>query len=88
MKDEVVDIFKALADKTRLEIVAFLAEKGEVACADISERFKLSQPTMSHHYSKLKAAGILNIREEGVKHFYSINKETLQEYGLDLSRLA
>ena len=84
MQDELVDIFKALGDKTRLEIVSFLSGKGEVACADISDRFQLSQPTMSHHYSKLKQAGILNIREEGVKHYYSINSELLKKHGIEL----
>ncbi len=74
-----VKIFKALADKTRLDIVLFLLEKGEVACAEISEHFPLTQPTMSHHFHKLKEAGILNIREEGVKHFYSINTTILKK---------
>lgn len=87
MQDELVEIFKALGDKTRLEIVEFLAEKGEVACPDVSERFQLSQPTMSHHYSKLKQAGILNIREEGVKHFYSVDKALLKKVGIDISKL-
>lgn len=87
MNDQLVEIFKALGDKTRLEIVEYLASKGEVACAEISQRFPLSQPTMSHHYSKLKQAGILHIREEGVKHFYSINQSLLLKLGVDLSKL-
>lgn len=83
-----VDIFKALADKTRLEIVVFLAKKnGEVACGEISEKFPLSQPTMSHHYSKLKQAGILHIREEGVKHFYSIDTQLLLKNGIDIAKM-
>ncbi|MEO8581449.1 MAG: metalloregulator ArsR/SmtB family transcription factor [Patescibacteria group bacterium] len=86
MEDQLVDIFKALGDKTRLEIVVFLAKKGEVACADISERFPLSQPTMSHHYSKLKNAGILHIREEGVKHFYSVDLELLKKHGVEIGK--
>lgn len=84
MEDELVEIFKALADKTRLEIVTFLAKKGEVACGEISERFPLSQPTMSHHYSKLKQAGILHIREEGVKHFYSVDLGLLDKHGINI----
>ena len=86
-QDQVVEIFKALGDKTRLEIVSYLAERGEVACAEISQRFPLSQPTMSHHYNKLKQAGILNIREEGVKHFYSIDHELLKKNGIDIAKL-
>ena len=87
MQDEIVEVYKALADKTRLEIVSFLANKGEVACGEISQRFPQSQPTMSHHYNKLKQVGILNIREEGVKHFYSIDKKTLEKYGINIQKL-
>lgn len=75
--DQMVSIFKALADKTRLEIVLFLLERGEAACSEISAHFPQTQPTMSHHFHILKKAGILQIREEGVKHFYSINTTTL-----------
>ena len=83
-----VEIFKALGDKTRLEIVEYLIKEGEVACGQISERFPLSQPTMSHHYSKLKQAGLLNIREEGVKHFYSLNLDMLEKNGIDIQKLS
>ena len=72
-----VNIFKALADKTRLEIVEYLLQKGEVGCTELSKHFSLSQPTMSHHYHKLEAAGILEVREEGVKHFYQVNQDRL-----------
>jgi DNA-binding transcriptional ArsR family regulator len=87
MQDQAVEIFKALGDKTRLEIVSFLVNKGEVACGEISQRFPQSQPTMSHHYHKLKQAGILTIREEGVKHFYSVDKSVLEKYGINVQKL-
>lgn len=87
MKDEVVEIYKALGDKTRLEIVSFLSDKDEVACGEISQHFPQSQPTMSHHYNKLIQVGILNIREEGVKHFYSIDKKVLEKYGINIQKL-
>jgi DNA-binding transcriptional ArsR family regulator len=88
MQDQLVEIFRALGDKTRLEIVEYLWNRKEVACSEISEHFSLSQPTMSHHYSKLKQAGILTIREEGVKHFYSIDKKSLKDFGIDLKMIA
>ena len=74
---QLVEIFKALADHTRLEIVEFLLKKGEASCAELSKHFPLSQPTMSHHFHKLESAGILNVRAEGVKHFFSINEQHL-----------
>jgi ArsR family transcriptional regulator len=80
-------IFKALADETRLKIAVYLSKHKEVSCQELSKNFKLSQPTLSHHYSKLEAAGIMLVRKEGVGHFYRINHEQLKEAGVDLKSI-
>lgn len=87
VSDDVVEVYKALADRTRLSIVRYLAHKDEAGCGELSSCFKLSQPTMSHHYRKLQQAGILKVREEGVSHFYSIDKQLLKKCGIDLLKL-
>ncbi len=85
--EQTFKIFKALSDKTRLSIAVFLAKNQETACSKFSESFKLSQPTLSHHFSKLLEAGVILERKEGVSHFYRINHELLKKAGVDLKNI-
>lgn len=87
MSNDIVPIFKALADSTRLDIVRWLARHGELSCARLSRRFPLAQPTLSHHFRKLLAAGVLTERKQGVHHFYRVNARRLRALGLNLRRL-
>lgn len=82
-----VKIFKALADKTRIEILAKLLKEGEMSCQELSKAFRLSQPTLSYHYNKLVDANILLNRRKGVLWFYKINRQYLKEIGLDLQKV-
>ena len=84
---ETIDIFKSLADKTRLKIAVYLASVGEVSCKEISKKFPLSQPTLSHHFSKLITAGVMLERKEGVSHFYRLNEKYVKKSGLNLKQV-
>lgn len=73
-------IFKALGEKTRLEIIKLLAENGEVGCTQLNQNFDLTKPALSHHYRILKESGLLLKRKEG-QHFYlSLNRAVLEKY--------
>ena len=87
MSQALVPVFKALADATRLDIVRWLSRHGELSCARLSRRFPLSQPTLSHHFRKLLAAGVLTERKQGVHHFYRVNTRALRALGLNPLRL-
>lgn len=78
---------KAAADPTRLKILRLLKQKGQCSigkpsglCAcDIEERFKLSQPTISHHMSVLTHAGLVRAEKEGLWMWYRRNEKALKE---------
>ena len=57
-------LFKALADDTRLRLVALLAH-GELCVCHLHEALGLSQPNVSRHLAILRAAGIVEDRREG-----------------------
>src|SRR5437588_785244 len=57
-------IFKALADPTRREILKLL-RSGEMTAGELAERFDMTKPTMSHHFSLLKDADLISSRREG-----------------------
>jgi len=58
------DIHKALADINRLRIIRRLAS-GAATVGDLAETVGLSQPLVSWHISRLRAAGIVETRRNG-----------------------
>lgn len=88
MKESVQNILKALSDDTRLRIVDFLHTKEEASCGQISnELSELTQPTISHHFKVLAEAGIVSVRKEGVACFYKLEKDQLQNHGIDVCKM-
>lgn len=55
---------KALADPTRLAIVALLAKREQCVC-DLTATLHLPQSTCSHHLGVLKRAGLIRARQDG-----------------------
>jgi ArsR family transcriptional regulator len=67
---------KALADETRLQILALLRGQ-ELYAQEIVDQLDISQPAVSRHLNLMAAADVLSIRREGAAKYYSINGETL-----------
>jgi ArsR family transcriptional regulator len=67
---------KALADETRQKIM-------KVCCCnwlsvnEIVEQLNVTQPTVSHHLSILREAGLVEVREEGKQTFYKLNQKRI-----------
>jgi ArsR family transcriptional regulator len=67
-----IQYFRALADETRLRIMALLLASGELCVCDLTATLQLPQSTVSRHLSYLKNAGWVNDRREGVWIFYTV----------------
>jgi ArsR family transcriptional regulator, arsenate/arsenite/antimonite-responsive transcriptional repressor len=52
-------VFAALADPARLRIFSIIASQGEVCSCHLEEPLERSQSTISHHTSRLAAAGLI-----------------------------
>ena len=61
-----VDIFKALAARTRLKILECI-EKGERCICEIIPYTGKSQPCVSQHLKVMKTAGIIHERKDGTR---------------------
>ena len=73
---ETSELLKALADPTRLNMVASLAHAaGAVCICDFTAAFGLSQPTISHHMAKLRVAGLVESRRRGVWVYYRLRED-------------
>jgi len=77
---------KALADETRLQILALLRGR-ELYAQEIVNLLDISQPAVSRHLNLMVAAGVLKIRREGNAKYYAVNSETLGELSAALARL-
>jgi ArsR family transcriptional regulator len=83
MKD-MLNIFKALSDETRLRIIKLL-EEGELCVCDITAALDMVQPKVSFHLSALKEAGLIKDRKQGKWIHYSLNEKDLFKRMLILS---
>jgi ArsR family transcriptional regulator, arsenate/arsenite/antimonite-responsive transcriptional repressor len=82
------DIFKALNDPTRREILKML-RKRDLTAGDIAAKFDITAPSISHHLEKLKRAGLVTIVKQGQFVLYSINTtiiDDLLQYLLTLKK--
>ncbi|MEU2949114.1 ArsR/SmtB family transcription factor [Nocardiopsis alba] len=74
---ELVTVLSALAEPTRLRIVAMLSEPGgERAWKDID--LPIAQSTLSHHLRILRNAGLVRNRTEGTRCFVSLREEEME----------
>ena len=70
--DELEHLFKALADKTRLRILALLGNN-EVCVCHIHDSLGLPQPTVSRHLAYLRKSGLVATRRDGVWMHYQVS---------------
>lgn len=69
--DQLEAIFKALADKTRLRVLALLGNN-EVCVCHIHDSLGLPQPTVSRHLAYLRRSGLVSVRRDGVWMHYRV----------------
>lgn len=65
-------LYKALADETRLRILALLLAEGELCVCDIIAALKLPQSTVSRHLAILRKTGWVDDRRCGLWIYYSL----------------
>jgi ArsR family transcriptional regulator len=73
------EIFKALANPTRLAIVDYLTE-GEKCVCNIVEYLGEKQSSVSRHLSTLRNAGIVETRKEGLNIYYRLKTPCIKSF--------
>jgi ArsR family transcriptional regulator len=82
------EVFKAIADPTRREILRLLRHE-EMSAGEVAARFDMTKPTMSHHFAVLKAAGLITSRREGQTIWYALDTTVLEDvlaWSMDMAR--
>ncbi|SDX69497.1 autorepressor SdpR family transcription factor [Flavobacterium degerlachei] len=72
------DIFKALNDPTRREILELLKSK-DLAAGEIATHFNISKPSISHHLDILKRADLITFEKKGQFIIYSVNTTVMED---------
>ena len=73
-----MDIFTALADPTRRQIIESLAA-GETSFGELANQFEMSRPAVSQHLKVLRDAGIVTARADAQRRIYRLNDDSLDE---------
>ena len=68
------EIFKSLSDPNRLKLIYLLID-GEKCVSELLPFFDILQPTVSVHLLQLQDIGLLNVRRDGRKRYYSLADE-------------
>lgn len=84
---EVYSLFEGLGDKTRLQMIELIAESKEMFAQQIVNQLGMKQSTVSRHLNQLHQSGIVNIRQDGITKYFSINKNGFRKVNNFLDRI-
>jgi DNA-binding transcriptional ArsR family regulator len=72
------DLFKALSDKTRRDILELLKTR-DMSAGEIASAFPISAASISHHLNILKQADLVASVRDGQSIIYSLNTSVFQD---------
>ena len=72
------DVFNAVAEPRRREIVSLLADGVERSVGQMVESTKMTQPAVSKHLAVLRSVGVVNVEQRGKERFYSLEPKSLK----------
>jgi DNA-binding transcriptional ArsR family regulator len=73
-----MEVFEAVAQPTRREILRLLAD-GELSAGAVASRFAITQPAISQHLKVLREAGLVHERRDGARRLYRARPEGLAD---------
>jgi DNA-binding transcriptional ArsR family regulator len=72
------DVFSAIAEPRRREVIAVLSDGQDYAVNEIVLRMKVGQPSVSKHLGALRKAGVVTVVKRGQHRMYRLNAEGLK----------
>lgn len=73
------DVFQAIADKTRRDVLRLLAEKEELPISQIASHFPMSRTAIAKHLNILSEAKLVKSRKVGREKLYCLQPEPFAE---------
>ena len=75
--EDIVTIFKALGDPSRVKIVALLTREPNLCVSDIAHKLEMSVSRVSHHLKLLEHLGFVKHRQEGKQVYHRIEDDCI-----------
>ncbi len=72
------DVFNAIAEPRRREILDVLVDGKAHAVGEVVERLRIPQPAVSKHLGVLREVGIVSVSKRGQRRLYRLNAEELK----------
>jgi ArsR family transcriptional regulator len=73
------EVFKLLADCSRLKILLALARDGEMHVSALCDLLGQSQPAVSHHLTLMRMSGLVGYRRDGKHNFYHVDSGLVRD---------
>jgi ArsR family transcriptional regulator len=80
------DLFEALANPVRRQILTLLRER-DLSAGEIADRLPVAKSTLSQHFNVLKAADLVRASRSGTTITYSLNASVVEEGVMQVMRL-
>jgi DNA-binding transcriptional ArsR family regulator len=74
-----MDIFHAIAEPTRRDIIELIAINGQLSATDICNNFSISHPAISQHLKVLREANLVLVERRAQQRIYRINSKKMLE---------
>jgi predicted transcriptional regulator len=78
-EETILEMLKAVADESRLALLRLLSQ-GERTVGDLAQQVQLGEPTVSHHLTRMRKAGLVTLRTAGNQRFYRLHVEGLARF--------
>jgi ArsR family transcriptional regulator len=79
-RPEHVEAFAALSHQARLELFFLLVRRNEeVSAGELQEALEIPGPTLSHHLTVLRRAGLVESRKEERYVYYTVRRDTVSD---------
>jgi DNA-binding transcriptional ArsR family regulator len=72
------DVFNAIAEPRRREIIGLLAGRGSRSVGDLVAALGVAQPAVSKHLGVLRSVGVVSVEKAGKSRLYSLNPAELK----------
>ena len=73
------EVFKLMADKSRLKVLIALANEGELHVSALCDLLGQSQPAVSHHLTLMRMTGLVGYRRDGKHNYYHLQSGVIRD---------
>src|SRR5437763_5304310 len=72
------DVFNAIAEPRRRQIIEMLADTGELPVGDLVRRLRMPQPAVSKHLGVLRSVRLVSVNRRGRSRVYRLDAQQLK----------